>query len=265
MNSVKTAFSIENVSVAYGKAQALKGISLTIAESSVTSIIGLNGSGKSTLLKALASCVKLQEGKITVFDKDDDKKELSRKKTSLLISYLPQYRPIPDCSVEQLLLYGRFPHKSFLRSYSNEDRAFVERVLSENNLLRFAKMPLSALSGGQRQKAYIAMALCQDTKILLLDEPLTFLDIKEQFEILSLLRSVAKTKGKTVVMVSHNLDFSLTFSSAIILLDKGRLSYHGSAEGAKEYIESVFRVRAHKVLLSDSSLHYVFTPLPPRP
>jgi len=252
---MSSAFVLENVSVVYGKTKALKDISLEIEENCITSILGVNGSGKSTLLKALSSFLPLQTGKITVFDKSN----LTRKEKAHLISYLPQYRSIPDCTVEQLLLYGRFPHKSFLHSYSQADKDFVANIIEENSLSPFAKTALSCLSGGQRQKAYIAMALCQEAKIMLLDEPLTFLDIKQQFEILSLLRSIATTKARSVVMVSHNLDLSLTLSDRIILLDSGSLVYSGTPDKATAYIDSIFGVKTHKVELPNQSSHYVFT------
>ena len=103
------------------------------------------------------------------------------------------------------------------------------------------------------------MALCQEAKIMLLDEPLTFLDIKQQFEILSLLRSIAKTKTRSVVMVSHNLDLSLTLSDRIILLDSGSLVYSGTPDKATAYIDNIFGVKTHKVELPNQSSHYVFT------
>ena len=207
---MSSAFVLENVSVVYGKTKALKDISLEIEENCITSILGVNGSGKSTLLKALSSFLPLQTGKITVFDKSN----LTRKEKAHLISYLPQYRSIPDCTVEQLLLYGRFPHKSFLHSYTQADKDFVANIIEENSL---------------------------------------------SLEILSLLRSIAKTKARSVVMVSHNLDLSLTLSDRIILLDSGSLVYSGTPDKATAYIDSIFGVKTHKVELADHSPHYVFT------
>ena len=210
---------LHQVSAGYGKHQVLQDLSVAFEQGNITGIIGVNGSGKSTLLKTILGMVPNTCGGVTVEGKpirDMTRNEIARK-----IAYLSQEKTTPDMTVEQLVLHGRFPHLSYPRHYSAKDREIAAYAMEQTGVSQYAKKALQTLSGGMRQRAYIAMALAQDTDYVFLDEPTTHLDIAHQLELMKLLRVLAD-RGKGIVMVLHDLPLAFTFSDRIILLDRGR-------------------------------------------
>ena len=256
---MENAFELRDVSAGYSaKAAILKNITLSIPSGKITAILGANGSGKSTLLRVLSGQLRLSEGALSVFGQDCTK--FSRRDFATHIACVVQSRNVPSCTVEELLLCARFPHKGVFSSYSASDKKIVCDVLKRLSLSDFASQKLSTLSGGQRQKVYIAMALAQDTNALLLDEPLSFLDIARQFEIMDLLKNIAD-EGKTVVLVSHDLTLALEYANKIAVLEHGNLSFSGNPdESAVNALNSVFDVCAKRVILSDGKPRFVFSP-----
>ena len=173
---------------------------------------------------------------------------------------LPQSRPVPEITVEALVLHGRFPYLGYPRRYGPADRAAARSAMERSGVLELADRNVARLSGGQRQKVYLAMALAQDTPVLLLDEPTTFLDIGCQLELARLMRETA-AEGKAVVMVLHDLNLALGCAHRVAVMEEGRLRAWGTpaeiyAGGA---LEEVFGVRVHRVELENGTEQYLFT------
>lgn len=234
-----------NVSTGYDKADVIHNISFTVPEASVTAFVGPNGCGKTTLLRAAAGQLPLHSGEIILEGKqvgDYERRELAR-----TAAFMPQMRYVPAISVAALVAHGRFPYLGFSRRMRAEDKEAVWRALEATGTSDWAQRDLRELSGGERQRVYIAMAIAQDTKLVFLDEPTTYLDPGRQFELLELITSLTSS-GKTVVMVLHDLAHALRYSSQIAVMDKGRLIKCAAPDEIYESgeIERVFSVRVHK-------------------
>lgn len=216
---------LDNISVCYGNNQILKDISAKIERGRLVSIIGVNGCGKSTLLKAVLGILPLSCGNILI--DDENISEMSRNAIAKKIAYLAQGKSTPDMTVEQLVLHGRFPYLSYPRRYSKNDRDVAFLSMQQLKITEYADSSLTTLSGGIRQKAYIAMSLAQDTDYILLDEPTTYLDITHQLELMKNLRLLAE-KGKGIITVMHDLPMAFDFSDEIILIKDGKIAIHST-------------------------------------
>lgn len=227
---------LEHLTAGYGGRPVLYDISLTFPTGQITVLLGPNGSGKSTLLRAIPGLSDVQGGRILVQDKPLN--QWSSGALAREVSYLPQSRRVPDMTVEQLVLHGRFPYLTYPRRYRENDRTMARQAMAQVGISEFAQRPLKELSGGTRQKAYIAMALAQDTSAVLLDEPNAWLDIAHQLQLMELCRQLAR-QGKAVVLVLHDLNLALEYADRIALLSGGRLLAEGTgpqlcASGALE-------------------------------
>ncbi|MEM7272833.1 MAG: ABC transporter ATP-binding protein, partial [Actinomycetota bacterium] len=199
------------VSIGYGDVEVVDGLSVEVKAGAVTALCGPNGSGKSTLLKAMARLVPVQGGAVLL-----DGKAIAEYPTidiARQMSILPQGPSAPHgLTVRELVEQGRFPHVGALRMLRSQDREAVERALRLTDMVGFADRSLDALSGGERQRAWIALTLAQDTGLLLLDEPTTFLDIGHQLEVLELARSLNEENGITIVIVIHDLNHAARYA-----------------------------------------------------
>lgn len=218
---------LQQLAAGYGNQRVLKDVSLALEKGSLTSIIGVNGCGKSTLLKAILGMIPLQSGEIRVDGQNIH--EMSRNAIARKIAYLPQGRNTPDMTVAQLVLHGRFPHLNYPRRYTKQDETIAFSAMEQLGIGELARKPLSALSGGMRQNAYIAMALAQGTEYVLLDEPTTYLDLPHQLALMKTLRKLAD-QGKGMIAVTHDIQMAFTFSDRIILLHDGTVLDHGTPE-----------------------------------
>lgn len=237
--------AIKDLYSGYGDDDILKGVSLNILNNKLTVIAGPNGCGKSTLLKTISGIIKKTSGSIFIDNVDlSNILPLDRAKR---IAYLSQNRSVPDIAVKNLVLHGRFPYLSYPRRYRAEDREAVDMALERMGIESIRDKMVSELSGGERQKVYIAMALAQGSDYLLLDEPTTFLDISHQFQLLDLAKELC-SENKSVVMVLHNLESALSIADSFILLDKGRLLFEGSVDDvySSKLIDKVFNVEIKK-------------------
>lgn len=242
------------LSAGYSGNPVLHQISLSFESGTVTAVAGPNGCGKSTLLKAMAGIlpasgeVLLEEQSMTC---------LSSRLRAQKIAFLPQSRQVPEISVGRLVLHGRFPYLRYPRQYRKEDYAAAEDAMEALNLSGLADRPLASLSGGQRQKAYIAMALAQDTAAVLLDEPTTFLDIAHQLQLMELARSLA-AKGKTVVLVLHDLTLALEHADRLVIMDRGSILSHGTPEEVFQSgcLKDVFGVDVGRTLVAGTWKYY---------
>ena len=205
----------------------LEGIDLDFRPGEVLAILGPNGCGKSTLLRTANGLLPRTGGEVLVDGVSIDRltpRDLARK-----AAYLPQSRQVPAITARRMVLHGRFPYLSYPRRYSREDRAMVSRALDWAGAAELADRPLAELSGGQRQKVYLAMALAQDTAAILMDEPTTNLDVACQLEVMALARRLAE-EGRAVVMVLHDLCLALRCAHRAALVSEGRLCQVGSPE-----------------------------------
>ncbi|ABW19960.1 ABC transporter ATP-binding protein [Alkaliphilus oremlandii] len=201
-------------------------ISILIPKNKISVIIGANACGKSTLLKTMARLIQPSSGSITL----DGKKisEIPPKELARSLGLLPQSPIVPEgITVADLVSRGRFPYQSFLKGLGKGDYEAVEEALEIMGITDIANRCVDELSGGQRQRVWIAMALAQETDILLLDEPTTYLDITYQIEILDLLTDLNQKKGTTIVMVLHDINLSARYADYIFALHKGKLISEG--------------------------------------
>ena len=216
---------LKNVFAGYGKKNVIENACFSISRGKLTCIIGRNGSGKSTLLKVVSGLLKPTDGQALVDGKNI--LDIERKEIAKLLSYLSQSRNVPEMSVGQMVLHGRFPHISYPCRYGEKDFEFADNAMTKMGLSEYKDIALSSLSGGMRQKAYIAMALAQNTDYILLDEPTTFLDVCSQIELMQVLRTLAN-ENKGIVIVMHDLPLAFRFCDEIVLMDSGRIVAVGS-------------------------------------
>ena len=233
---------LNRISAGYGKQTVLDGISVDFEKGKLTSIIGVNGCGKSTLLKAILGILSLSSGEI--FIDGENLLTISRNEIAKKIAYLSQGKNIPDMTVEQMVLHGRFPYLSYPRRYSSHDREVAIKAMETVGVAEFAHKPLYSLSGGMRQNAYIAMALAQDTDYILLDEPTTYLDIAHQLELMRLLKQLSDN-GKGIVTVMHDLPLAFDFSDTLTVMNNGGIIACGTPSELCNLpiIEDIFGVK----------------------
>ncbi|AMO54524.1 ABC transporter [Endozoicomonas montiporae] len=231
----------QKLSLGYGDKTIINNIDLDIPEGKITTLIGANGCGKSTLLRSMARLLKPKSGCVLL-----DGKEVftsSTKEIAKRLAILPQGPVAPEgMSVMQLVRQGRYPHQSWLKQWSEEDERCVVDALKATNMTEFAERTVDSLSGGQRQRAWIAMTLAQNTPVILLDEPTTYLDMSHQVEILDLLFDLNRDSGRTVVMVLHDMNLACRYSDNIVAVKNGEIYANGQPETVMtaELVEQVF-------------------------
>lgn len=217
----------ENLCSGYGEKEVLHNIDFEVPKGKLTSVIGPNGCGKSTLLKTSAGLIKPLGGSVTVDGADIF--NLSRQEAAKKTAYLAQGKNTPDMTVFKLVLHGRFPHLSYPRIYKKEDKEAAKSAMRELEIEHLSDEKMASLSGGMRQSAYIAMALAQSTEYILLDEPTTYLDIKNRIKLMYTMKSLAE-KGKGVAAVLHDVNLALQFSDLIFLMQDGKAVCFGTPD-----------------------------------
>ena len=221
------AIDAHNLKIAYGDTLIVPDLSLTLYPGEVTALLGPNGSGKSTVLRALARLLQPTKGAVYLNGRNIAKvptKEIARQ-----LAMLPQSSEVPDgVTVWELIGYGRYPHQNLLGGFSRKDLAAMRWAIEVTRLEPLAERVVDTLSGGERQRAWIAMALAQQTQVLLLDEPTTFLDIRHQLDVLSLVRGLNREHGITVGWVLHDLNQAAAYSDRLIMLTRGKVVAAGS-------------------------------------
>ena len=246
---------IRNIHGGYSRKVVLHDVSLEAHAGQITAIVGPNGCGKSTLLKSICGILPVISGQVLL--DEENVLALSQQQRAQKVAYLPQSKRLSDITVKRLVLHGRFPYLTYPRRYREEDYRAVQNVLEQMDLLDLAEMPLPQLSGGQQQKAYIAMALAQDTDIILLDEPTTYLDVSHQLHTLQHVRKLADS-GKYVLMVIHDLSHALETSDRIVLMNDGHVVMQGTPKEIYESgaLDDVFGIKVNRVQIDDQ-YHYV--------
>lgn len=250
--------SCEKLAAGYGKKTVLNNISWKAPEGKLTVVVGPNGSGKSTLLKVMVGQTAAKSGSVYLDGKP--LAQWSGREVAKRVAYLPQSRNDTNISVFRMALHGRFPYLSYPRHYTDKDEEMVVRAAERMGIRDLLEKSVSELSGGEKQRAFLTMALVQDAPILLLDEPTTYLDISAQLELMELLAQLAR-EGKTVIAVLHDLNHALRFADEIVLLANGELKQCGTPEEVRKasILEEVFHVRIH-ILHDECGMdHYCFS------
>ncbi|GAA0434592.1 ABC transporter ATP-binding protein [Lentibacillus halophilus] len=237
--------AVDQVAVGYPEARVINNLSVTVPEKQITSIIGPNGCGKSTLLKAIARVLKTEKG--SVYLDGHMIHQWKTKDVAKKMAILPQSSDAPPgLTVFELVSYGRFPHQKGLTGLKRSDYKFIDWAIEVTGLSDLKERPVDELSGGQRQRVWIAMSLAQDTDILILDEPTTYLDMAHQLEILRLLKNLNIEQERTIVMVLHDLNHASRFSHNMLAMKDGDLLVEGTPERVmtRENLFNVFDIDA---------------------
>lgn len=236
------------LSLAYDSAIIIENLSLTIPSGAITALVGPNGCGKSTLLRGLSRLLKPRAGSVLLDSQDIW--GMPTKALAKRLGILPQGPVAPEgLTVHELVAQGRYPHQSWFQQWSAEDERVTHEALEITSVIEFADRPVDTLSGGQRQRAWIAMTLAQDSDIILLDEPTTFLDLAYQIEVLDLLHDLNVHRGKTIVMVLHDLNQACRYADHLIALRGGQIVAQGKAEEVvnRETVREVFGVECQVI------------------
>lgn len=234
-----------HLQVKYEKHEVIHDFSMDVTAGEMISILGPNGSGKSTVLNAIAKFIAHQDG--AVYLDGRDMAHMSVKEVAKTLSILSQVNQSPeDFTVRDLIYYGRLPHKKWYEQKNREDEEIIDWAIEETSLTYLSEKRVAVLSGGERQRVWIALALAQKPKVLMLDEPTTYLDICHQIEVLELLRSLNRRLGLTIIMVLHDLAHAARYSDRVVVLKDGGVVAEGKPEAVltRELIREVYQVDA---------------------
>ncbi|WP_456478289.1 ABC transporter ATP-binding protein [Geoglobus ahangari] len=219
------AVEVRDVSFRYGSRSVLEGVSFSAEEGEVTAVIGPNGAGKTTLLKMVAGLERPTYGSVLL--DGTDVREMGREEVTRIVSYLPQENVIPGImTVYEVVLLGRIPYLTW--RVKNRDLQVVDRVLAELGMESYVERLANQLSGGERQMVLIAQALVREPRVLLLDEPVSNLDIRNQLEILELIREVTEEREVTTIVILHDLNLAARYADRLVVLNRGKVYASGS-------------------------------------
>lgn len=235
--------AVKNLSVGFQDRCVIDDLSLHITEGKFVSIIGPNGCGKSTLVKAIAGLIQLQQGEVHIDGKSCrcyPRRELAKK-----IAFVMQFCNMVDgMTVRELVSYGRHPHVSRFRGMTIEDFEIIDWAMEKTNISSFADREVSNLSGGEKQRVHLALALAQQPDILVLDEPTNHLDLKYQYELLELVKQLNQEEGITVLCILHDINQAMRYSHEVVVMNCGRIVRIGSPEQciSGELVQEVYGV-----------------------
>ena len=240
--------AVEAATIGYDDRVVVHEMTLEIPAGRITTIVGANACGKSTLLRAMARLLKVKAGRVLLDGRPID--TIGSREVATVLGLLPQTPVSPEgIAVADLVGRGRYPHQGWFRRWTAQDDAAVEEALRATDILDLADRPVDELSGGQRQRVWIAMALAQQTDVLLLDEPTTFLDVAHQVEVLDLLTDLNRQRGTTIVMVLHDLNLAARYTDHLVALREGRLVAQGAPGDVvtPALVEEVFGMTARVI------------------
>lgn len=243
-----------NVSYSYGKNRVLENVTMSVRPHTVTALIGRNGCGKSTLVSCISGQLNYL-GKITVGGREV--KSMTEIERSRMISVLPQILNTPDVSVRKLVSFGRYPYLGWQKKLDEENWEMVDHAIADTNLTLMADQSVCSLSGGERQRAYFAMMLANDSRILIMDEPTTYMDIDHQRQLLEFSAELKRRK-KTVMIVIHDISAALEFADSIAIINNGKIVFHGDRDSCIEsfVLENIFGRK--QVVFEKDGRKYVF-------
>lgn len=236
-------FGLKDISIKYGNRRIIENVNIDFAEGKITSIIGKNGCGKSSMLKIISHAVHQETGFIILEGKNLE--EYKQKEVAKKIAILPQVQDVtPNVELRTLVSYGRYPHMNKFKGMTKYDGEIVDEVIERIGLTPLRFRMINTLSGGERQRSWLAMTICQQPKILILDEPTTFLDINNQIEILELIKKLNEDLGITIIMVLHDINLSIRYSHYLCAIKDKHVYAHGDAKTmiSKELLSDVFAI-----------------------
>ncbi len=255
--SETSILSLRGLTGGYRGEAVVKDLTLELPRGEITAILGPNGCGKSTLLRLCARLLEPMSGEILLEGRPI--RTIPRRELARMVSVLPQGRPVSAIPVESLVAHGRFPYLGYPRRMTGRDREKVEEALTLAGVAEYRRRSVAELSGGQRQKVWFAMALAQDTPLVLLDEPATYLDLNHQLELMELI-SLLRSRGKTVAAVLHDLPQALEWAGHILVMEEGRLAGEGTPEEIfrRGILDRVFGLTCRRLTV-DGQERYFFT------
>ncbi|HXH21837.1 MAG TPA: ABC transporter ATP-binding protein [Dehalococcoidia bacterium] len=251
----------DSIDAGYDGRLVLRGLDIDIAEGEIVTLVGPNGSGKSTILRALARVLKPRAGAVLLDGKAIS--SLSTREVARELALLPQGPTLAnDMTVEELVWMGRSPHQGLLGVPTRSDREAVAWAMKETAVIDLRRRGMSTLSGGEKQRVWIAMALAQQPRVLLLDEPTTFLDLSHQIEVLDLVRYLNREHGITVVMVLHDLNQAARYAGRVVVVNDGHVDCEGppGVVLTSDTLRRVFGVDA-EVISGPGGIEMVIVPL----
>jgi iron complex transport system ATP-binding protein len=234
---------VRNLSFLYGRTPVLQDVSFNVPEGSVTTVLGSNGSGKSTLFALMTRNLPIQGGSVTLDGQNIADIRISE--YARIVALVAQINSVDgEITVERLVEYGRTPYLSPFKRLDDEDRRLVEWAMKTTDVMKYRDCAVAKLSSGPRQRVWIAMALAQNTRLLFLDEPTTYLDIRYQVQILRMIRQLNEEHGITVVMVLHDMNQAITYSDQIVGLKDGRIIASGRPQEifSSELVKQLFDI-----------------------
>lgn len=244
---------IRNLNLYLNNKKILDDINIQFIENKITIILGKNGSGKSSIINCINQIYRYNG---SIYYNNQDLKKLDNRDKARKIAILPQFLKYPHIKVFDLVLMGRSPYRKIGEKYTEEDFEIVNKYLKEIGIEKFKNEFIDNLSGGERQKVYLAMLLTQDTDIIILDEPTTFMDIDNENSFLDLIKSLKNNYNKTIIVIMHNINKVINIADEIIIINNGKIIFNGPKEEVlnKEIIENQFNVR--KIFI-DNLYYYV--------
>ncbi|WP_275286057.1 ABC transporter ATP-binding protein [Halomonas elongata] len=252
----------EALCAGYESRRVLDGVDLAVAEGKLTVLLGPNGSGKSTLLKTLARTLTPSAGRVCLDGEDIHRRHT--REVAQRLGILPQGPSVPEgLTVRQLVGMGRFPHQRLWRQDAEQDTRAVREAMAHADVTDFAERSVDTLSGGQRQRCWIAMVLAQETDLILLDEPTTFLDLKVQVDLLELLARLAHAHGRTLLVVLHDLNLAAAYADVLVMMREGEIHRQGAPRDVftAANLKAVFDLDAN-VIHDPHSRRLVCVPVP---
>lgn len=254
----RPAVEVRGLEFSYGSRPILRGVDLAFPEGAVSALVGPNGCGKSTLVKHITRALSPKAGTVSVLG--DDVARLGRREVARRVAVLAQGGIVPGVRVEQFVAGGRYPYSGAFSAPNADDRRIVAAAMEQAGCARFAGCDMRSLSGGERQRVHLAMVLAQQTPVVVMDEPTTYLDVSACFDLMDLVRDLNRA-GKTVIMVLHDLNLALTCCDHVAVMRAGELVCAGapSAVAQSGVVEEVFGVRLRRVE-EEGRLYYCLLP-----
>jgi iron complex transport system ATP-binding protein len=247
--------TVSGLSYSIGEKPILQEIDFSVRENDFILIFGRNGAGKSTLLKALAGIVPAQKGFVAIQGKNTH--DYSRRELATMLSYLPQFDEfVLPMLVKDILLSGRYPYRSLFQKFSHCDHAKFQEAVEYFSLAELVNRNILTLSGGERQKVMLATALIQDVPIILLDEPMNFLDPASIFQMIKMLRGL-HGMGKTILLVSHLIEYFFPYVNKLLALESGKKYYFGDKKFSPDLFKAIYQVEYKRFFVENREILFV--------